>query len=419
MLGVSVVASSQLFNEQLEQLEHQIHRYQGLLSSGFKSLQFPQDIEKDYCWRINTIFIRSSRGVLSFGILLYLAFGFADFSLGQEHSSVLWYSRILIAGLMLSGIALVFNQLLIRWVVILTALGMTVIGLSVIVFMSIIDEPYSYAYHLGMIPWQVFILIALRSYLRAILVSSLVVYLSYVIYVFNLDIKPYSPEIDQLVDDMRPLFVLFWALLIAMGVYLGYFMEQSARIDYVKNRLLALDAQRLTLLSKELHLLSTTDGLTGLANRRQFENCFESEWRRAIRSQDSIALIMIDIDYFKNYNDYYGHQEGDECLKKVSDVFKTYAQRSGELIARYGGEEFVMLLPRMTLEGALHIAESICRNVHGLSIEHNGSEEKMVTISIGVASTIPEMNTDIDSLLRASDKALYRAKANGRNQVAH
>lgn len=414
-----MVASNRLFNKQLEQLEHQINRYQGLLSSGFKKLQFPPDIEKDYSWRNNANFIKSSRGVLSFGILLYLAFGFADFSLGQGHSTLLWYTRVVISGLMLSGIALIFSRQLIRWVVVLTAIGMTVIGLSVIAFMSVIEAPYSYAYHLGMIPWQVFILIALRANLRAILISSLVVFSCYVLYVFNLDIRPYSPEVDQLILDIRPLFVLFWALLIAMGVYLGYFMEQSSRIDYVKNRLLSLDSQRLTLLSEELHLLSTTDGLTGLANRRQFEDCFQSEWRRAVRSQDSVALIMIDVDYFKNYNDYYGHQAGDECLKSVCHAFKSYAQRSGELIARYGGEEFIVLLPRMTLENALHIAESMCLKIRNLSIEHEGSESKYVTISIGVAAMIPTLDTDVDALLKASDKALYRAKANGRNQVAY
>lgn len=412
-----MVASSHLFNQQLEQIEQQINRYQGLLTKGFSNLRFPNDIEKDYRWRSNASFIKSSRGILSFGILLYLAFGFADYALGQAQADTLWFFRVIISGAMLIGVVLVFNRQLIRWVVILTSLGMIVIGLSVIGFMGLLEEPYSYAYHLGMIPWQVFILIALRSYLRAIVACSLIVFFTYIVFALNKDFTPYIPEVDQLVNDMLPIYFIFWGLLIAMGIYLGYFMEQSSRIDYVKNRLLALDAQRLTLLSDELRLLSTTDGLTGLSNRRHFEERFESEWRRALRAQDSICLIMIDIDYFKNYNDHYGHQAGDQCLKEVSDLFKSYAQRSGELAARYGGEEFILLLPRMPITGAERIAESMCRKIEHLNIEHLGSVEKKVTVSIGVAAKIPQLDSDIDDLLKEADHALYQAKANGRNCV--
>jgi len=414
---VFVVASTHLFNEQLEQLEKQINRYQSLLSSGFKNLQFPMDIENDYRWRINAAFIKSSRGILSFGVLLYLAFGFTDYALGQAQADTLWFIRVAVSGVMLTGIVLIFNRQLIRWVVVLTTLGMIIIGLSVILFMLMLDEPYSYAYHLGMIPWQVFILIALRTYVRAIAISSLSVFLTYIFFAYSKELKPYTPEVDSLIQDLRPLYIMFWGLLISMGIYLGFYMEQSARIDYVKNRLLALDAERLTLLSEELRLLSTTDGLTGLANRRHFENTFESEWRRALRAKDSIALIMIDIDYFKNYNDHYGHQAGDQCLREVSDVFQTYAQRSGEVIARYGGEEFVVLLPRMTLAGAQRIAESLCQKIRHLNIDHAGSQEKKVTISIGVAAMIPQLDDDEELLLKEADRALYKAKANGRNQV--
>jgi diguanylate cyclase (GGDEF)-like protein len=126
---------------------------------------------------------------------------------------------------------------------------------------------------------------------------------------------------------------------------------------------------------------------------------------------------MIDIDYFKNYNDHYGHQAGDKCLKEVSKVFKSYAQRSGELVARYGGEEFIVLLPRMTIAGAQRIAESMCCTIEHLNIEHEGSEEKKVTISVGVAGSLPRLHDELDTLLKEADRALYRAKANGRNCV--
>lgn len=412
-----MVSTTQLFNEQLEKLEQQINRYKQLLSSDLRELKFPEDIEKSYNEYSNTNFMKSSRLILSFGILLYLAFGFSDFALGEEQADTLWLIRIIISATMLVGITLLFNHKMVNWVIGLTTLGMTVIGLSVVLFIYMLEEPYSYAYHLGLVPWQVFILISLRSYLRAISVSSLAVYVCYIFVAYSKSFAPYQPEIDRLIYIMLPLFTIFWGLLIAMGIYLGYQIERSARIDYIQNRLLAIDAQRLTLLSEELHLLSTTDSLTGLANRRHFENCFELEWRRAIRNQDSIALIIIDIDYFKKYNDLYGHQAGDDCLRTVCSSLQTYAQRSGELVVRYGGEEFVVLLPRMTLAGAQHIAENMCRSVRELNISHEDSNEKNVTISIGVTAMIPNINDDDESLLRDADRALYQAKANGRNCV--
>jgi diguanylate cyclase (GGDEF)-like protein len=412
-----VVLKAQFLNDKLEVLEQQINRYQGLLSSGFKKLQFPKDIEKDYDDASNSLFIDSSRLILSFGVLLYLVFGFVDYALAEEQAGTLWVIRLLVAGVMLLAISVMFNRRLVRWVIKLTSLGMVVVGLSSVGFLAVVDEPYAYAYHLGLIPWQVFVLVVLRTNLRAITINSVIVYIAYILVSVNKDFLPYHPEVDQLVIIMLPLFSVFWGVLILMGIYLGYELEKTSRIAFVKYRLLSLDTQRLTLLGEELHLLSTTDSLTGLANRRHFENCFDSEWRRAIRTQDSIALIMIDIDHFKKYNDRYGHQAGDDCLRQVCDALKDYAQRSGELIGRYGGEEFVVLLPRMTLVRAQVLAESMCRRIASLNIEHGESMDNKVTISIGIAAMVPSMTDESANLLRIADRCLYRAKADGRNRV--
>ena len=412
-----MVSTTPLFNEQLDKLEQQINRYQAALSSGSRNLKFPSDIERDYNEHSHIVFVKSSRLILSFGTLLYLAFGFSDFALGQEQANAMWLIRSIIAATMLAGIAVIFNPKMMHWIIKVTTVGMVVIGLSLILFIQMLQEPYSYAYHFGMVPWQVFILITLRSHLRAIVVSSITVFIVYLFVAYSKDFVPYQPDVDRLVEFMMPMFSAFWGGLIAMGIYLGYHIERLARIDYVKNRLLSIDAQRLTLLSEELHLLSTTDSLTGLANRRHFENCFDLEWRRAVRTEDSIALIMIDIDYFKKYNDLYGHQAGDECLRKVCLSLQSYAQRSGELVVRYGGEEFLVLLPRMTLASAQHIAENMCRKIRGLNITHADSNEKNVTISVGVAAMVPNQSDDEEGLLRDADRCLYQAKAAGRNCV--
>lgn len=269
-----------------------------------------------------------------------------------------------------------------------------------------------------MIPWQVFVLVALRTYSRAILASSVIVFATYIGFTYSKDLQPFDPELDALVLDFKFVFVAFWSLLILIGVYLGYFMEKFSRQDYVNNKLLTLEAERLTLLSEKLKVLSTTDSLTELANRRHFEHCFESEWSRALRAKEPICLMMIDIDYFKNYNDYYGHQAGDVCLKDVSDVLKSFAQRSGELVSRYGGEEFLLMLPRLNLDEGLLVAQKLCSTIANLNIPHAGADLGHLTVSIGVAAVVPQLEDDMSELIKAADTALYRAKGSGRNRVS-
>jgi len=406
------------FNEQLAALEEQINRYRNVLESGLRNLRFPSDLEKDYAAETNRAFLTGSRGILAFGILMYLAFGFADEPLGRDQANYIWLLRVSITATLLVGLVILYARQWVELMVPATSLGMVIIGLSVVYFIALTEEPYSYAYHLGLVPWQVFILVALKSQVRAIVITSVTVLIAYSIFTFTHDFKPVHPDLDVLVPIMRPLFLVFWSLLVAMGVFLAYQMEYFTRENFLKNRLLTLDAKRLKLLGEELHMLSTTDGLTNLANRRHFENCFDAEWRRALRTQDSLTLIMIDIDYFKNYNDHYGHQAGDECLRQVSDIFSSYAQRSGELVARYGGEEFVIMLPRTSLEAGQNLARSVRQKIEELAIEHKESGTGLVTISAGVACCIPTQDDDSEDLLRAADKSLYEAKGAGRNQVA-
>lgn len=168
----------------------------------------------------------------------------------------------------------------------------------------------------------------------------------------------------------------------------------------------------------ELRQFSYIDGLTGIANRRAFDALISSEWRRAQRDRNETALLMIDVDYFKLYNDYFGHQEGDECLHKLATVTANTVTRPGDMVARYGGEEFVVLLPSTSLDGALIIANAILERVRELKIRHPKSQvSEFVTLSIGVATS--NGLSSIDQLLKSADLALYRAKNAGRNRVEH
>lgn len=167
-----------------------------------------------------------------------------------------------------------------------------------------------------------------------------------------------------------------------------------------------------------LEQLAGLDGLTGVANRRKFDQTLEAEWKRSIRHHHQLGLIISDIDFFKNFNDQYGHTDGDECLKKVASAIKRAMLRNEDLAARYGGEEFACILPETDNDGVLIVAERIRANVNSLNISHCRSNvADHITISIGAASTTPQANHPAVTLVEMADKALYQAKRGGRNQI--
>jgi diguanylate cyclase (GGDEF)-like protein len=174
-------------------------------------------------------------------------------------------------------------------------------------------------------------------------------------------------------------------------------------------------------LKKQADLLRSMvfiDGLTGVANRRRFDECLASEWNRCRRFKKTLGLFMIDIDHFKKYNDLYGHQEGDACLQQVAEILDEQVGRSYDLVARYGGEEFVCLLPGIDTTNALLKAQKMVQAVFEKGLPHAASDTApVVTISLGVAVVIPDAVRLPDELVAAADAQLYRAKNNGRNQM--
>jgi len=168
----------------------------------------------------------------------------------------------------------------------------------------------------------------------------------------------------------------------------------------------------------ELKRLATTDSLTGLPNRRAFDDVLDREWRLARRTRLPLAMIMVDVDHFKKYNDCYGHPTGDECLKTIARLLRSNTKRPGDFVARYGGEEFVVLLPDTGSEGAIQAAELLCNAVRTSAIEHRNSPlTDFVTASFGVATVLPQRGATAASLVAAADEALYEAKNSGRNRV--
>lgn len=211
----------------------------------------------------------------------------------------------------------------------------------------------------------------------------------------------------------QSLAVLLMVLMVALlGTHL---IKQIGTQERIRGELFDTQKQLLAF-NKTLQHLALQDSLTGLANRRQFDLTLHAEFDRAVREQRSIAMLMIDIDYFKRYNDMYGHPEGDRCLRQVAEAVQS--KRPGDFSARYGGEEFAVVLAETDLKGALVVAEAIRQAVRALYIVHTGNPSGYVTISIGVTATVPSArNNGPLSFLKTADAALYAAKAAGRNTV--
>ncbi len=206
----------------------------------------------------------------------------------------------------------------------------------------------------------------------------------------------------------------------AQGLALQVQSEMVEKLKASERSLETRVAERTTqleLLNSQLAVISTTDALTGIANRRHFDTVLASEWSRAVRLGQSLALGLIDLDWFKKYNDHYGHQAGDECLRQVARVLRENLGRTGDLVARYGGEEFVFIAPVTDGENALRLAQDICQTLQALALPHELSDFGCVTLSIGVAALIPERGETADLLVKMADEALYRAKAQGRNRA--
>ena len=192
--------------------------------------------------------------------------------------------------------------------------------------------------------------------------------------------------------------------------------DRTRELDSVNERLTAQNDE-LEALNEELHRLTRVDGLTGIANRRYFDEYLEREWRAGLRQKKTLSLIMADIDFFKIYNDTYGHQSGDDCLKAIAGVLGKSIKRVTDLAARYGGEEFAVVLPDTDSVGAMGVAEKIRKRVEEMEIENHEVPGRWVTISLGVASVTPSIEESPSSLIALADKAMYQAKHAGRNRV--
>jgi len=204
------------------------------------------------------------------------------------------------------------------------------------------------------------------------------------------------------------------------SVVLNAKIRAMQRIDNMSRKLMEMSIQ-LTVVNRELEQISRQDALTRIANRRNFDSYLVQELKRAARDKSDISLILVDVDYFKRYNDRYGHQAGDDCLKQIAAALAASCRRPADLAARYGGEEFAIILPDTSPAGATVVADALRLAVAQRAVLHADSDvSKFVTVSQGIASLAPDPQATPEQLVKLADQALYEAKKNGRNcHVTH
>ena len=227
----------------------------------------------------------------------------------------------------------------------------------------------------------------------------------------SVSMKPYMEAKQISLYHLYGIYSFFW--LAGLVAFARLFVQARAREQDRK-----ISEKQLLRLNRKLRRLSYVDGLTNVSNRRAFNKALDREWKRCRRDKQPLSLIMIDIDLFKEYNDHYGHQRGDQCLELVSKTLASVLKRSSDMVARYGGDEFILLLPETEFEPAVLLAEE-CRNrVLEQAIEFRVSPiAEFVSISLGVCTTMPTNDSEASTLLETADKALYKAKEKGRNRV--
>ncbi len=380
------------------------------MEDGFPLLVFTRNLERHFL-TYNLDARRKFFFVMTIiAILIYNLFLFTDREMLPDIYRTAWQIRLgIVTPCMLIILALLHYRVFIRYIDFMADFLIVLSASSIIMILHFSHHPNVVHYHTGVILIIMFgnIVVRLRFW-HALAVSSLI----FALYVLTV------PRITSMQPPVmiNSSVVLFSAIIISL---IGnYQIESALRRNYLRNLLKEIETIRLEKAKTELELISSLDVLTGLANRRNFDTFLNTEWHMGAQYRTPLSLLFLDVDDFKSYNDHYGHQAGDVCLREIAEVLKRCIQRSRDLCARYGGEEFVVLLPNTDEKSALQIAEKLRKNIELENIPHQHSRVgHYVTVSVGVATMMPQKILPPHRLVELADKALYRAKDLGRNQV--
>lgn len=371
-------------------------------------LFLPEPLEADFCRDQDRRAVEGFNSTIGAIALLYIGLGLAFVVISGPDNLGFWPASygvfmVLIAAAWLLSVA----NLLSRHYQLMISLLVTVAVTFALVHPSLIHGDTLYhLVHEGTIFIMVVVFLGLNLRLPWSLVSSLV--------------GGMIALTITLLFDLEPEWHLSASTFLGgstLGIVLRYRDERYLRRDYLHARLLTLDNERIQAMADQLERLSFLDGLTGLANRRYFDSSLDKAWRTCMRENAPLTVIMLDVDFFKPYNDEYGHQQGDQALRDLATTIAAQAVRPQDLVARYGGEEFVALLPWVDEASAGHVAERILQAVRDLQLPHSSSAcAAHVTVSAGVATLVPTAELQPSSLVAAADEALYQAKHRGRNR---
>ena len=393
--------------DDIEDLEGDIQKS---MEKGFPLLIFTRRLEQRFL--SDTLNLRKARFLIMgiIAVFIYNLFLITDREMLPDVYLTAWKIRlwivtpamILVLILMRSRVFARFLDIFVDFLVLLTSA-------SIILILELSHHPNVVHYHTGIILIVMFgnIIVRLRFW-HAFCVS----WLTFLLYVLTVSrITPMPPPVM-----INSSIVLFSAIIISLIA--DYQMENDLRWNYLRNLLKEIETLGLEKAKAELERLSSSDVLTGLANRRHFDALLDTEWRMGIRNGTLLSVLFLDVDDFKAYNDNYGHHAGDICLQKIAAVIRKSIHRPHDLCARYGGEEFIILFPDTSLENTLQVAEKIRKGIELTNLPHSFSRAAShVTISIGVATMTPVRGMSQNLLIEMADRALYKAKELGRNQV--
>ncbi|GAB6268573.1 MAG: GGDEF domain-containing protein [Smithella sp.] len=371
-------------------------------------LEFQQDYARRYYLHMQVA------GIM--GVIAFMACGILDLIWMPEMAGRTWFIRM-VAGVPMWGPLLLsfwgkfrqkFGERYMQLSTCIFAIS-AVVGLIAISLNSI--EPYNYYYYNAITVALVIIFVLSRIQFRWGVISAIIMWLS-----LNAGLIVFGPASNKLAIVIITNYVFIGS---AVSALIGTFLiERSLRQNYLQSRMISLENRDLEESNLKLQYLSAIDGLTQIANRRSLDRILTIEWQRALRKREPIGFIMADIDHFKVFNDTYGHQAGDECLRVVASLLKDYARRPGDLAARYGGEEFALVLTDSSAEQAGIIAEQMRDKIMNVVIKYKKNDPTHVTASFGVASMVPGSgHASPEALILAADQAMYQAKRSGRNRV--
>ncbi len=388
-----------------------------------RTLAFAPGLEREFAAVYARRSLAQVRFTLVVGLLFYSGFAGLDLLVAPEVVGSLWWIRfagflplslVLLGASFLPVFQRIGQALLTAWVVFA--------GLGIIAMMTIVPGDAGYSYYVGLI------LVFMVGYTWARIRFTWATAAGWSL------VLAYEVAAIWLMDTPAQVLLsnnYFFVGANVLGMLGCYAIERYARMEFLgacklddkqrlverANEALASVNEQLAVANSELERLARYDGLTGIANRRIFDETLAVEWRRMTREKKPIALVLVDVDHFKDFNDTYGHQAGDDCLVQVGRVLAESARRPGDLAARYGGEEFVLLLADTDMDGVCHVATALEAAVDGLRIAHTGSSvADHVTVSMGVVALIPHVGQAPADLVALADAALYEAKEAGRHR---